>query len=395
MFLSKTSPLVAFFCFLTWSNVVIAQDDPVKDSTAVVSTESLVDSVKQDSLERHTEISPLDIGRNRGLFILSSDKLMQMRILGSVRALFKLDNRELSDNNTLNPIALPTDGRVPVENYYAGLSQTRLGFEVTRRTRKAGDIFLRIEADFLGESGSFRIRHAYGQLGNFVVGQTWSLFGNVQYLPATVDVNGPVGSIGLRTPQIRYYRPINEQVSWFLGIEYSTPRLNVPDSLGSELIQVIPDFTGKIDYKKERLSMQLAFLVASLAGKNTNDINSKVQYKVGFGLSLSARMKFEQVGTFYSSIVGGEAMAHYLDIYGGEGLDVAYNPEQKRFETLLVGAAYLGYSRDLPANLTFNATFGISNIGKKDFVPGDTYHYSYNVISNIFWQPVDGARLGV
>ena len=379
----------------TLGNICYGQTEQVKDTANVAQTASLVDSVRQDSLERHTEISPLDIGRNRGLFILSSDKLMQMRILGSVRALFNLDNRELEEHNAFNPFELPTDDRIPIENFYAGLSQTRLGFEVTRRTRKIGDIFLRIEADFLGQSGAFRIRHAYGQVKNFIVGQTWSLFSNVQFLPPTVDVNGPVGSSGLRTPQIRYYRTINERMSWYLGIEYSTPRLNAPDSINTELLQVIPDFAGKIDYKQENLSLQLALLVATLSGRNTAVANSDVQFKVGFGGTFAAKFRAGKVGTFYSSVIAGEAIAHYLDIYGGKGMDAVFNPEQLRFETLRVYSTYVAYSRDLPANLSLNAAFGISAIGEKDFVPDDYYQSSYNAIGNIFWQPVDGARLGV
>jgi len=375
---------------------LFAQSETVTDTTsALVKTESIVDSISQDSLDRHTEISPLDIGRDRGLFILSSDKLMQMRILGSVRSLFTLSDRLVPSQRTLNPLEIPTDDSDRITNFYAGLDQTRLGFEVTRRTRQVGDIFLRIEADFAGSSGGFRIRHAYGQLRNLLVGQTWSLFSNVQYLPATVDVNGPSGSISIRTPQIRYFRTLTERISWYAGIEYSTPTIATPDSINAELVQVIPDVTSRLDYVKDNLSLQFVFLLATLSGRDKSIDDAPVKYQVGYGFSLSMRYQPGSIGTFYASGTTGRGISHFIDLFSGKGMIAAFDQGMQQFERLPVHTLYAGYKKSLPANFTLNAAAGVAAISNLDFQLPDEYNYSYNALVNVFWQPVDGARIGI
>ena len=140
--------------------------------------------------ETPNDFSPLDIGSNRGIFILSANKLLQLRILGSVRANFHYSDDDLEGKETFNPYDIPTASSFNTPIYYAGYSQTRLGFEITRRTLTRGDIFVRLEGDFNSSSGGFRVRHAYGEIGRFLVGMTWSLTNNVGYQPAMVSSEG-------------------------------------------------------------------------------------------------------------------------------------------------------------------------------------------------------------
>ena len=117
------------------------------------------DTLKTDST-KVVEVAALDIAEDRGLFILTPDKKMQMRILGSVRYLIVFDQKNLSSKDAYSTYEIPTgDLNTSLPNYFNGLGQSRLGFEVVRITNK-GDIFIRLETDFAGSNG-FRIRHAY------------------------------------------------------------------------------------------------------------------------------------------------------------------------------------------------------------------------------------------
>ena len=84
-------------------------------------------------------------------------------------------------------------------------NQTRLGLEVNRSSL-IGPVKLKIETDFLGTNNSLRIRHAYVESGNFILGQTWSTFTDVNSVPQTVDIDGPNSSVMLRTVRIRICR---------------------------------------------------------------------------------------------------------------------------------------------------------------------------------------------
>ena len=348
---------------------------------------------KDSSIVRHEEISPLDIGSDRGLFILSSDRLMQMRILGSVRTLFTYNNRVLESLNSLNPYEIPTDASVRTPNVYAGLAQSRLGFEITRRTKRLGDVFIRLESDFRGKDGSFRIRHAYGQTKRLLVGQTWSLFGNVSFMPATIDLGGPIGSIKIRTPQIRYFRSLNDNISWYAGLEFSTSDLEAPDTVGTQTLQVIPDFTGKIDFKANNLSMQFSALITTISAKidDSNDIS----YSFGYGGSVSGKYNISKNDILFFSATMGKSMAHFLNIFRGKGEDARYNSVENRFEGLGTIASYIAYNRVLTENFNFYYSMGFASILNKDFQSASDFNMAYNGIATLFWEASPGARLGM
>ena len=387
----KIAFLLTIFVMVV-SLVTNGQEVETHDTTKVEITTSKTQGsdIIPDTLQQKNDVSPMDIPSNRGLFIISPDHMMQMRILGSVRAVFNYTDQVLSNKNTFNPYEIPTNGNSISPNYYAGLSQTRIGFEVTRRTKKAGDVFIRIEADFANSVNSFRIRHAYGQAGHFLVGQTWSLFNNVSAQPATVSLSGPLGSIYIRTPQIRYFRSVNN-ITWYVGIEYSTPDFAIPDSLKGQLLQVVPDFTGKIRYKSGQFTSHFAAIVTTMSGKDTTD---KIGYEFGFGVSVAGKFVINKKNDIYFSIASGRGISHYFDALRGKDEDAAYNSVNQTLAVLFSTGGYVAYGRNLPLNLSTNLSFGIVAISNKDFQPANAYSHSYNVMLNVFWQPMGGARFG-
>ncbi len=97
--------------------------------------------------------------------------------------------------------------------------QSRLTFE-TRTPTNYGQLQTFIQGDFFGTGGnqfvsnstSFRIRHAYGVLGPVLTGQTWTNFMNVDDDAETLDFNGPAGQIFARQAQIRYTQALGKFV---------------------------------------------------------------------------------------------------------------------------------------------------------------------------------------
>jgi hypothetical protein len=89
--------------------------------------------------------------------------------------------------------------------------QTRLGL-FTNTTTDYGKFNTRIETDFYGSGGNqtasnsygLRLRRAYGELGNLLVGQEWSTFIDLASYPETIDFGGPAGSLFVRQAQIRW-----------------------------------------------------------------------------------------------------------------------------------------------------------------------------------------------
>jgi len=406
------------FLFLILSNVIFGQQESKKDSgnstDLVTKTDSTKDNVTsrdttkaqvnfnqadttrfhRDTIQDiHDDVGALDIGISRGIFILSSDGLLQLRILGSVRANFNYSNQDLVDYQTFNPYYIPTNINTNSPQFFAGINQTRLGFEVTRRTIKYGDIFIRIEGDFNSSSKSFRIRHAYGQIRGFLVGQTWSLMNNVSYQPAMVSNSGPVGGCTSLTPQIRHTRSFdNNKKMWSVAIEYSSPSLIVPDSVDADIFQVIPDFTGRYSYLTELISFRLSAVVSTISGRvNSDDLN----YFFGIGFAFAGKMKIKDKGEIFFALNTGRAVSHFLDVFSGNNQDMAYNSTTNQFEALIANSGSIAYSQTLPKNFSTSIGLGIASISNSDIQQGDAFSYAYNALLNLFWEPVNGARLGI
>lgn len=375
------------------TSVVDQMTQEVDTSRAYSGNADEAEKFQKDTIkETPNDFSPLDIGSNRGIFILSANKLLQLRILGSVRANFHYTDHELESKQTLNPFDIPTASSFNTPIYYAGFSQTRLGFEVTRRTKTRGDIFVRLEGDFNSSSGGFRVRHAYGEIGRFLVGMTWSLTNNVGYQPAMVSLDGAVGSIGLRTPQIRYSQKLNDRVGYALALEYSEPQINIPDAINASAIQVIPDLTARLTYNTDRLSLRFSGAFTTISGRV---VDNTIEYAPGYLGSVAGILSSVKGGNLYFSVSGGHATSHFLDTFNGKNQDMIFNPDESSFVSLDYWAGYISYSHDLPQNLSASLALSYSDIKNKDFQDENRFSNSYATYLNLFWDPVEGARLGL
>jgi hypothetical protein len=381
--------LTVFILFL--SIAAFAQEsDSVK---TMISSNAQADQFKADTLVKQ-EVSPLDIGDDRGLYILTKDGKMQLRILGSVRFSILYDFIDFPTKKTFNTYYIPTGiDNVVVPNFYSSLSQSRLGFEVNRMVDDK-NVFIRLESDFNGANGQFRIRHAYGQIGKFLVGQTWSLFSNVSSLPATVDGNGPTGSVTLRTPQARYSGTNRKVTHWAAAMEYSRPDLNFQDfdTTGMSAVQMIPDFTARIEREGVLGAVQLSAVITTIS---LQDQNGKVRSSFGIGGSLSGTIDFTDKHKVLYQATYGRSISHFITTFGGTGTDAIYNPETGEIESINSFGGFLSYGWNWTKNISTNVSGGYANLSNKEFQPENAYHQSMSLSLDSFWNIIDGARLGL
>jgi hypothetical protein len=354
---------------------------------------TIVTSHASDTLQSDTtkivEDAPLDIGQDRGLFIVTPDQKMQLRILGSVRYLVVFDNINLNTKNTLNTfeIPTPTTGQI-IPNYYNGLDQSRLGFEITRKTSR-GNVFIRFETDFAGING-FRIRHAYGQISRFLLGQTWSLFSHINALPSMVDFSGPTGSVVARTPQIRYSAPkLIGETNFAFGLEYFPPDLNIPDSLQIEAFQLIPDITIRADRSFNWGNAQVSGIIPVLSGRYEN----KAELIPGWGVSASIVINSWAKGKWYFQGVGGQAISRYFNDLGGNGFDIQF-PASGGYTSPFTYGFYSTYEHRWTTLIYSNFTYSMVSLENKSFTPDNNFHKGHTVRMNTFWDITDGAKAG-
>ncbi len=365
-----------------------AQSD-IANLTATDGIINPLDTIKTDSTII-AEVAPLDIGQTRGLFITTPDGDMQLRILGSVRYLVVYDGLINANKNGFNTYEIPIKGNEkPIPNYFNGLDQTRIGFEITRKTSK-GNVFIRLESDFAGLNG-FRIRHAYGQFGNFLFGQTWSLFSHINALPATVDFASPTSNVITRTPQIRYsFKPFKKQINLQVALEYLIPNLTTSDSIKPEVVQLIPNLTFRLNKIFNWGSAQLSSIVPTLSARNSN---AELIVKRGWGISGSTVINSWKKGTWYVQAVAGKGINTYFNELSGAGLDVSISPSGKVQLNTAFGF-YVSYEHYWVSSIYSNLTYGWVKVDDYSSANGTTYKSGQTMRLNTFWDITEGAKVG-
>ena len=77
------------------------------------------------------------------------------------------------------------------------------------RRRRSASLKTQFEFELFGtgvDEGqtTFRLRHAYGELGAFGAGQTWSPFMDPDVFPNSLEYWGPTGMVFFRNVQVRW-----------------------------------------------------------------------------------------------------------------------------------------------------------------------------------------------
>ena len=104
-------------------------------------------------------------------------------------------------------------------NTFAGVRQSRLGFRSSTPT-ELGDLKTIFEFELFGTGAdegqtTFRLRHAWGELGPVGAGQYWSPFTDPDVYPNSLEYWGPTGIPWYRNVQLRY-TPIQTETDSFM-----------------------------------------------------------------------------------------------------------------------------------------------------------------------------------
>ncbi|HEY6334489.1 MAG TPA: DcaP family trimeric outer membrane transporter [Alphaproteobacteria bacterium] len=323
--------------------------------------------------------------------------------------------------------------------------QSRINFE-TRTPSDYGQVGTYIEGDFYGTSpggaggnntSNFRIRHAYGTVGNFLAGQTWSVFTDVIDGAETLDFFGPVGTIVARQAQVRYTVPVGK---WqFIGglenpagqvgqVEDDVFTPGAPVSVGqgaprtgaNNVVDRAPDITAAVHYTDTWGHLQAAGVIRYFAtdngGASNNSLGattSETADAIGGGALVGGTYNVGTVigGAFAKDQVGfqgfvGNGINRYVDTSERQGDAINFitvGPTGAVTETIHTQTQYGGniwllhYWTD---KLRSNFAFGIDEqdwLGLQVPVTtaGTQLTQVTSIHANLIWSPVKSVNLGV
>ena len=153
------------------------------------------------------------------------------------------------------------------------LAGTRLGADFKTSTQLV-DISGKIEVDFFGGAGldNLRIRHAYLNYKDWLIGQTWSNFAVPDYMPESIDALGYVGGSVRRIPQVRHTTKFNPASTLVLALE---------DPKDSSSTMRLPAFTARVNHK---ISDTAVMSLRGMVEDKRTAADSEIAWGIGAGL---------------------------------------------------------------------------------------------------------------
>jgi hypothetical protein len=146
------------------------------------------------------------------------------------------DFEDAGDRFQFQPSSIPV-GNQQGEQLTFHARQTRLNIEAKTPTSH-GELLTFVEGDFFRDGNTFRLRHAYGEWGRLLAGQTWTLFVDADAIPETLDFNGPDGALLTRRAQIRWTETREDWCTW--AAELHEPNPTIQTSIPGETRNRVP-----------------------------------------------------------------------------------------------------------------------------------------------------------
>ncbi|RPI51687.1 MAG: hypothetical protein EHM55_18330 [Acidobacteria bacterium] len=257
----------------------------------------------------------------------STDAKPRIEIYGHVMTDMGYDFNQNNPNwfDVVRPTKLPSvpnefgrDGR-----FYSGVRQSRFGVKTYTPT-DLGELRTTFEYELFGtgvDEGqtTFRLRHAYGELGQFGAGQYWSPFMDIDVFPNSLEYWGPNGMVFFRNVQFRWM-PIQGDTRLTLAIERpgaSADAGRLEDRI--ELQNVLgrfpmPDVSGEYRFGRDWGYVEVAGIVRRF------DIDDLLQDEFdleqtiwGWGVNLSSNLKPTDADTIRLQLVYGEGVENYMN----------------------------------------------------------------------------------
>src|SRR5215467_13489580 len=277
---------------------------------------------------------PLDPKYN-GFFRLPGTQTI-LKIGGYFKTDFIYDLKPAGNAEAFVPASIPIPQIATVNNTTVSVRPTRLTLDFRIPSTRIGEVRFYVEGDLFGTNATTpRMRHAYAQAANFLVGQTFSNFMDPDAFPDTLDFQGPNGMVNLRNPQLRYGIALSPSTTFYISVEkpssdiiFKTPQFNAQPNAPS------PDGAIRLRQEFEHGHFQVSGLFRSIAAFLPDGRSDSV-----FGWGVNASLGLETFGkdNLIFAVAAGHGISRYIQDTSGLGIDAEPASAQSLAATPAVG----------------------------------------------------------
>jgi hypothetical protein len=212
----------------------------------------------------------------------------------------------IGSTDFFDPRQIPADGSLG-QNTRIHAKETRLSLGIVGPV-EGRDLELVVEGDFYGASNGFRLRHAYGQYGCLLAGQTWTTFMDEDNIPSTIDFETPLAAPEVRQGLLRLSAGLSKRIQVAFGIEESDPEVVPPPGVAGKVEKTLPDFTARLRFTGGRGHVQLSGFVGQTRVRQTTGDPTDVT--IG-GVLVSARIRPVGSDAAYAEVAYGPGLGRY------------------------------------------------------------------------------------
>ena len=321
---------------------------------------------------------------------------------------FKTINPNWSD--TMRVTRLPSfEGQFGEDNNtFAGVRQSRLGVRSSVPT-DLGDLKTTFEFELFGtgvDEGqtTFRLRHAYGEIGSFGAGQYWSPFMDADVFPNSLEYWGPTGMVFFRNVQVRYMPPLAEGHSAIIALE--RPGASGDQGVYANRIELegirarfpLPDFSGAYKFSQDWGYIRAAGMLRWIKWDDTLDDQFDLSGSAtGWGINLSSNYKPTDKDVVRFQFVFGEGIQNYMnDSPVDVGIVNNFNDPVRPILGKTVPIKGLVLFLDHTWNEQFSSTVGYSrqDNDNREAQADDAFRDGQYALGNVLYYPVPNVMMG-
>ena len=312
--------------------------------------------------------------------------------------------------DVMRPTKLPSspgqfapDGKV-----YWGVRQTRFGVKTATPT-PMGDLKTQFEFELFGtgvDAGqtTFRLRQAYGELGQFGAGQTWSPFMDIDVFPNSLEYWGPNGMVFFRNVQFRWM-PIRKG-GLHLMFAAERPGASADQGIYAGRVELenvypkfdLPDFSWQVRVIREWGYLQTAGIFRKISWVDTGTGPYHLSDTVlGWGVNTSSNVKLGANSVARLQVVYGHGIENYMndapiDIGIANNFSNPVAPIKGVPLPVLGVVAFLDHNWS--SRFSSSAGYSMVNIWNSDAESLSDFHQGDYALANLLYHPIPKVTMG-
>jgi hypothetical protein len=318
-------------------------------------------------------------------------------------------------DDALRPSKIGIDGQYGGDGQSSiSVKQSRFGVKGTMPTgASSSPLSFKFEFDLFGTGAdagqtTFRLRHAYGEWGSILAGQTNSLFMDIDVFPNTIDYWGPAGMVFYRNVQIRWTPYKTENSHFAIAIERPGNDIdsgNVRLIEGFEDAQIqndetLPDLTAQWRIGGDWGHFQAAGILRKVGFEFRQFPGDKWRSnsETGWGINLGSTINTFGDDKILLQVVYGEGIANYMN---DGGMDLApqasFSGEdltgvQAKAVPLTGIVAY--YDHYWSKKWSSSIGYSYTEVDNTNFQDASSFHKGDYASVNLLTYPIDNMMVG-